>query len=84
MIDVLAITYDFVKSFAKGFDMPAYPDDHIVQGFQNMAALPEGTHEFCVITLLNSIKHGTSWHYLTNVRYGQAPVFHWAAYSHVQ
>ena len=67
MIDVLAITYDFVKFFAKGFDMPAYPDDHIVQGFQNMATLPEGTHEFCVITLLNSIKHGTGWHYWTNV-----------------
>lgn len=67
MIDVLAITYDFVQSFAKGFDMPAYPDDHIVQGFQNMATLPEGTHEFCTITLLNSIKHGTGWHYWTNV-----------------
>lgn len=68
MIDVLAITYDFVKSFAKGFDMPAYPDDHIVQGFQNMASLPEGTHEFCTITLLNSIKHGTDWQYWTNFR----------------
>lgn len=66
MIDVLAITYDFVKSFAKGFDMPAYSDDHIVQGFQNMASLPPGTHEFCTITLLNSIKHGTDWHYWTN------------------
>ena len=66
MIDVLAITYDFVKFFAKGFDMPAYPDDHIVQGFQNMATLPEGTHEFCIITLLNSIKHGTDWQYWTN------------------
>lgn len=68
MIDVLATTYDFVKSFAKGFDMPAYPDDHIVQGFQNMATLPEGTHEFCTITLLNSIKHGTDWQYWTNFR----------------
>ena len=67
MIDVLAITYDFVKSFAKGFDMPAYPDDHIVQGFQTMASLLEGTHEFCTITLLNTIKHGTGWHYWTNV-----------------
>ena len=66
MTDILAITYDFVKSFAKGFDMPAYPDDHIVQGFQNMAALPHGTHEFCTITLLNSIKHGTDWQYWTN------------------
>ena len=68
MIDVLAITYDFVQSFAKGFDVPAYPDDCIVQGFQNMAALPEGTHEFCTITLLNSIKHGTDWQYWTNFR----------------
>ena len=68
MIDVLAITYDFVQQFAKGFDMPAYPDTHIVQGFQNMAALPHGTHEFCTITLLNSIKHGTDWQYWTNFR----------------
>lgn len=68
MTDILAITYDFVQQFAKGFDMPAYPDTHIVQGFQNMAALPNGTHEFCTITLLNSIKHGTDWQYWTNFR----------------
>ena len=68
MIDVLAITYDFVQQFAKGFDMPGYESEQIVQGFQNMASLPEGTHEFCTITLLSSIKHGSDWHYWTNVR----------------
>lgn len=50
MIDVLAITYDFVQSFAKGFDMPAYPDDYIVQGFQNMASLPR-VHTNSVLSL---------------------------------
>ena len=56
----------FVHEFAKGDGVPQYGERQFVQGFQNMANPPCGTHEFCTVSLLNSIRHGTGWHHWTN------------------
>lgn len=66
MIDILGAVYDFVLAYAKSDDIPAYTEDQIVRGFQNMAAMPENTHEFCTITLLNTVRHGTNHEFYTN------------------
>lgn len=38
----------------------AVPPERIVQGWQNHAALPAGTNEYAVVSVLSSRQHGTS------------------------
>ena len=60
MIDVLGAVYDFVQAFAwRNDDVPQLKDDQIIRGWQNTGTLPQGSTEFCVITLLQSVRHGT-------------------------
>ena len=66
MIDIPTLVCKFVHEFAKGDGVPQYGERQFVQGFQNMANPPRGTHEFCTVSLLNSIRHGTGWHHRTN------------------
>ena len=66
MIDIPTLVCKFVHEFAKGDGVPQYGKRQFVQGFQNMANPPCGTHEFCTVSLLNSIRHGTGWHHWTN------------------
>lgn len=66
MIDILGAVYDFVLAYAKSDDIPAYTEDQIVRGFQNMAAMPSGTHEFCTLTLLETQRHGTDHEWYEN------------------
>ena len=59
-LDLLGIVFDYVKQYAQvPGTVAAYTDDQIVRGQQNAAILPELT-EFCVITYLRGIRHGTT------------------------
>ena len=66
MIDIPTLVCKFVHEFVKGDDVPQYSKSQIIQGFQNLANPPRGTHEFCTVSLLNSIRHGTDWNHWTN------------------
>ena len=59
-LDLLGIVFDYVKQYAQvPGAVAAYTDDQIVRGQQNTAILPELT-EFCVITYLRGLRHGTT------------------------
>lgn len=59
MIDVLDAVYDFILQYAwRNDDVPQYDPGQIVRGWQNAAVLPNTT-EFCVITTLSTVRHGT-------------------------
>lgn len=59
MTDILGVVYDFIKAYAwREDDAPQYADSEIIRGWQNTGTLPQGTTQFCVITLLRSERHG--------------------------
>lgn len=59
MIDILGVMYDFVRHFtSRNNDLPPYREDQIIRGWQNTGTLPQETTEFCVLTLVNSVRHG--------------------------
>ena len=60
MIDVLDAVYDFVLACAYDQDIPQYTEDQIIRGWQNDATLPPETQEFCIISELNTVRHGTN------------------------
>lgn len=62
MLDILSAVYDFVLKYAcdAGAGVPAYDETQIVRGWQNSATLPPTVNEFCIITELNTIAHGTT------------------------
>lgn len=54
--DVLGAVYDFLKTFIK-------PEpEHIIDGWQNSAALPQDTASYIVLTLLDARRQGTNVH----------------------
>lgn len=59
MPDILGCVYDFVLAVAwRADDVPQLDPGQIIRGWQNTGTLPQGTTEFCVITLLRSTPHG--------------------------
>lgn len=60
MIDVLSAVYDFVLQYAKSDNVPAYREEQIIIAWQNSATLPADTQEFCVISEINTVRHGTN------------------------
>ena len=58
--DVLGDVYDYVREFAQiAGRVPAYRDDQIVRAQQNAMVMPPDT-EFCVLSYLRSVRHGTT------------------------
>lgn len=59
MTDVLGVMYDFVRAFSwRSADVPKLRRDQVLRGWQNLATLPADTPEFCVISLVRSVRHG--------------------------
>lgn len=59
MADLLGVMYDFVQMHAKRCaDIPPLRDEQILRGWQNLATLPADTPEFCVLSMVRSVRHG--------------------------
>lgn len=52
--------YTACKDFVLAYGLPALPPDNVIQGWQNRAALPAGTNEYAIISLLFDTQHGTT------------------------
>lgn len=52
--------YEAVRQFVAAYALPALPLANIIQGWQNRAALPPGTNEYAVISILFDSQHGTT------------------------
>lgn len=52
--------YEAVRQFVLAYALPTIPEENIIQGWQNRSSLPLGTNEFIVISILNSVQHGTN------------------------
>lgn len=51
--------YTAVKAFVQAYALPAMEPASVFQGWQNRAALPPGTNEYAVISILSDSCHGT-------------------------
>lgn len=78
-IDILGAVYDFVQTYAwqpSDERSKQYTDEQIVRGIQNAAVLPHDTVEFCVLTLTQTIRHGTNVErYAVQVGEGEEPTY---------
>lgn len=52
--------YAACKAFVLTYGLPALAPDNIIQGWQNRAALPAGTNEYAVVSILFDRQHGTT------------------------
>ena len=52
--------YEAVGRFLLKYAVPAVPQENIYKGFKNRVALPKGTNEYIIMTLLNQVRHGTN------------------------
>lgn len=54
--DVYAACRDFVLTYA----LPALEPENVIQGWQNRAALPAGSEEYAVISVISATQRGTT------------------------
>lgn len=52
--------YEAVGRFLLKYAVPSVSQDCIIKGFQNRIALPKGTNEYIIMTVLNHVRHGTN------------------------
>ena len=52
--------YEAVGRFLLKYAVPAVSQGCIIKGFQNRIALPKGTNEYIIMTVLNHTRHGTN------------------------
>ena len=52
--------YEAVGRFLLQYAVPAVPQANIIKGNQNRIALPKGTNEYIIMTVLNHFRHGTN------------------------
>lgn len=58
--DVGVDVYEAVRAFVSAYALPAIPGCRVFQGWQNRAALPAGTNDYAVISILFDKQHGTN------------------------
>lgn len=52
--------YEAVGRFLLKYAVPAVPQEHIFKGYKNRVALPKGSNEYIIMTLLSQTRHGTN------------------------
>ena len=52
--------YAACRAFVLAYALPALAPEHVFQGWQNRAALPEGTEEYACMSVVTSARHGTT------------------------
>ena len=52
--------YEAVGRFLLKYAVPAVPQANIIKGNQNRIALPKGSNEYIIMTVLNHFRHGTN------------------------
>lgn len=63
MTDILGAVNDFILAYIVNAGLEALEQRQIVRGWQNLvSALPPGTREYAVLTLLGTRRHGTNVH----------------------
>lgn len=76
MTNILGAVNDFILAYVQNADVSALQQSQVVRGWQNVvSALPKDTQEYAVLTLLQTVRHGTNVHEYTDTEAESGLVF---------